>query len=83
MNAQEKLSDLDRVSMMLLNVQGENATLRQKVADLESRLFSAQLQARYGNPGEQIRVEVDGTILRLPPELGKPLASVPEEASGP
>jgi hypothetical protein len=76
MNTQDKLDDIDRVGLMLLNAQSEAAQLRLKVATLE-------IQAKYGNPGQPIEVKADGTILRLPPEFGRPLASVPEESTGP
>jgi hypothetical protein len=82
-NTQEKLSDLDCMTAMLLSARGEIARLRTQVGELEMAAFQAQLQARYANPGETIRIEADGTILRMPPGFGQPLASVPEESAGP
>jgi hypothetical protein len=81
-NEQKKLSDLDRMQLAVLTLTQENAQLRQQLVAAEYRLFQVKIQVTYGNPGEKIQVEADGTLLRLPPGFGEPpkpegLAGVP------
>jgi cell division protein FtsB len=71
-NTQERLSEVDRLQLAIVTLKQENAQLRQELAATEARVFEMQLHRNYGNPGERIQVQADGSLLRIPPPAETP-----------
>jgi hypothetical protein len=65
MNTQPRLSDLDRVKHA-------NLKLRQQLLNNEVETFFRDVFATYGNPGEQLGVADDGTLVRQPDPAAQP-----------